>query len=441
MAGCLLRDDRLVEWALYGKSGFDYQLQRSLMATGMWYEESPVYHWYALRAHVQLLEAASRAGVPLYDHPRVRGMFEAPLRIVLPDGTVPPLNDSDSFPMAQQSWAYDIAYRRYGADEFAAWAVPRDSDYALLWGADDIVGAPSAAVPQSSNSRSEGLGILRNPENTVVAMLEYGPGLSGHVHPAKLNLAVYGLGGMFLIDPGRISYGNDLQKEWYTQTLAHNAIVVNEASQRRTRGSLRAFAASPAVVRAVCETAYTTTVLDRTILLHENLVFDLVRCSTKHRAVFDVPHHIKAAWLEPPSGAGADTLGTSEGYQHLRNIINVDRAPRLLGMVAPSGRELRVHVAATGALFSADAPGNPATERVPLLLQRHEGTTAVVATVFELEDPAFPLRTGEVTPFETDGAWGMEFGGVRLSAGAETVVEIGNQRWVIDRDGATLTAP
>jgi hypothetical protein len=110
-------------------------------------------------------------------------------------------------------------------------------------------------------------------------------------------------------------------------------------------------------------------------------------------------------------------------------------------MVAPSGQELRIHLAPPGAVFTADGSGNPATERVPLLLQRHEGTTAIVATVFELADPAYPHRTGEVTPFETDGAWGMEFGGVRLSAGAETVVEIGNQRWSIGRDGATLTAP
>jgi hypothetical protein len=72
---------------------------------------------------------------------------------------------------------------------------------------------------------------------------------------------------------------------------------------------------------------------------------------------------------------------------------------------------------------------------VPLLLERKDGTAAVFATVLELQDGAFPQRTSEIIVFDEGGAWGMEFDGIRLSAGSETAVELGGQRHLIGRQG------
>ena len=430
VAGCLLRDASVVKWALYGKSGFDFQMRRSLMATGMWYEESPIYHWYALRSHVFLLEAATHAGIPLYDRPKVRSMFEAPLRLVLPDGTMPPLNDSDRRSIREQSYFYDIAFRRYGDPEFRRWLEPRDSEWALLWGANNLPDPTPPPLIVSTNSASEGLGILRNSENTIVAMLEYGPGLSGHVHPAKLNLLLYGLGDILLVDPGRISYGNPLQNAWYTQTLAHNTVVVNRASQARTRGSLKAFAQRPAVVRASCDTAYAGTTMDRTILLHDNLVFDLVRCTSKRPALVDLPIHIAADFGDRAPGKPVQSLGNSAGYDHLTQIERHAERPKSFLGKTPGGR-IRVHLGGNAEVFTAVGPGNPADVRVPVILQRQEGAAIVFAAVYELIEPRDAERDGQVEVTDEGNSWSMAFDGIRLTAGPETVVETLSDRWVI----------
>lgn len=428
MAGCLLRDESMVALALHGKSGFHYQMRRSLMATGMWYEESPVYHWYALRAHVYLLEAVTRAGIPLYEHPKVRGMFDAPLRILLPDGTMPPLNDSDRASIDSQSAFYDIAFNRYGDAAYARWLHPRNSDWALLWGASTVPDPGPPPPAESTNSASEGLAILRNLDNTIVAMLEYGPALSGHAHPAKLNVLLYGLNEILLVDPGRISYGNPLHDEWYKQTLAHNTVVVNSASQARTGGRLRAFSSDPPLIRAFCDTAYPDVTLDRTLLLHENLVIDVVQCRAKRSATFDLPFHVNGDILGLAPGTPIESLGKSAGYQHLEAVERLESTPRSIDIAPPSGGVLRLHLADGGVTYRAAGRGNPANERVPVIIQRKEGPTVVFASAYEILAEGIAARDAMVEVTEQEGGCAITFGDVRLDLGDDTVVVLPSGR-------------
>lgn len=436
MAGCLLRDRSMVTWALHGKSGFLHQMRRSLMGTGMWYEESPIYHFYALRAHVYLLEAVARAGVPIYEHPRVRSMFEAPLRIVLPDGTLPPLNDSDRLHMQDYAHFYDIAYRRYGTSAFRRWAEPRESAWALLWGAETLPAVPPAPARASTNSASEGLAVLRSADEDTVAMLEYGPGLSGHVHPAKLNLLLYSLGDILLVDPGRISYGSPLQNEWYKQTLAHNSVVVNEGSQARTRGRLKSFSTEPPVIRAWSDSAYPGATIDRTLMLHENVLIDLVTCAADRASTFDLPLHVDGDLQGLSDGDAMESLGRSAGYQHLNRIIRHGNDVRTVDVVpANSSGRLRLHLPGNALIFSATGPGNPPGTQIPLLLQRQQGTMAAFAVAYEILKPGESPREVSVTLERQGDAWSAAFDTIRVTAGAETVVEVAGRRYVIGRHG------
>jgi oligo-alginate lyase len=432
MVGLLLRDEKLVKWAIDGQQGFNYQMRRSLMGTGMWYEESPIYHWYALRAHVYLLEGATRAGIPLYEHPKVRGMFEAPLRIALPDGTMPPINDSDRMPVDRA--ILEVAQRRFGGALFAPWLEPRDSEWALLWGVSNLPRDVAPRAARSSNSASEGLAVLRNPENSIVAMLEYGPGLSGHVQPAKLNLLLYAFDDIRLVDPGRISYGNPLHKQWYTQTVAHNTVAVNGRSQARTRGELRAFASEPAIIRAVSSTAYPDVMLDRTVLLHENLLLDVFRCQARRNSVFDLPLHLQGILEGLPEGVAGGPLGGSAGYQHLEGVVRYEQPLTALDLDTGAGR-IHLRFAGPSEFYTAAGPGNPPTERIPVVLQRQRGREALFITVYEMLDQHEEPRAGEIAVQTLAGGHAVSFAGIRLELGDGTTVET-DQRRIIGREGA-----
>jgi len=249
VTGYLLNEKRLVDRALNGQSGLLFQLEHSLMPSGLWYELAPIYHWYALNAYVYLFEGAERSGTACYGLPKVRAMFDAPPRSLLPDRTFAPLQDSDRLALSDDRWFYEVAFRRYREPRFASLAGPRPRDEALLHKSEDLpesralgleaaalalfLGAETLPEPpaplewRSSNDPGEGLAVLRGQENQTVLLLEYGPARAGHVQPAKLNIVLYAAGDIRLVDPGRAPYGHPLHQGWFRQTLAHNTVVVD----------------------------------------------------------------------------------------------------------------------------------------------------------------------------------------------------------------------
>jgi len=78
----------------------------------------------------QALEAASRAGMDLFAMPIVKRMFDAPLRQIYPDGTFPPLQDSDRSDIRESREFYEVAYARYKDAAYPPLIGKRDSEWA-----------------------------------------------------------------------------------------------------------------------------------------------------------------------------------------------------------------------------------------------------------------------------------------------------------------------
>jgi hypothetical protein len=424
--GLLLGDREYVDWSINGKNGLLYQLANgSVLASGMWYEESPSYHWYSLEALVYHLESTKRAGMDFYRLPIGRKLFEAPVRQLLPDFTFAPFHDSDRSPIASQRRYYELAYREYRDPLFAALTTPRDDAWSLFWGADDVSVDKAAIQFPTTNDESEGLAILRDAANETVLMLDYGPGSTGHNHPSKLNIVLYAGGDIRFADGGRLAYGNPMHNKWFTQTIAHNTVVVNGKTQNRTRGVLKAFASTPDfdVIRATCDTAYEGVTLDRTILRRGNVFLDIFQCAAETDSVFDLPLHVHGAMEGLGEGTPVESLGGEDGYPYLRDI-------RKLNALLPQfdidlGKGSRIHVT-TGDNSTDFAGARYATASLtdfdPFLLRRQEGKTALFMTAYEI------LRPGERAEisfgFTLQDIPSLSFSGLRLLAGDTTRVEL-----------------
>jgi hypothetical protein len=420
VAGCLLDDQALIDWAVRGREGFLFQLDRSLLETGLWYEGSPSYHWYALRAHLYLLESLARRGENLYGKPRVRAMFDAPLRQVYPDLSFPALNDSDRSSLLSMGMYYAIAWRRYSDLRYAEFARTVDHPWMLAWGA----AAPGTGKPAlrlvSSDEPSEGLAILRNAENSIAVMLDYGPGTSGHVHPAKLGLLLFAGGNERLVDPGRLPYGSPLHQGWFTQTVAHNTVVVNGRSQQRSGGERIQFEPRATVftLRAVLEPmlgqpqevanlltaldpgqpmafaaarsrqAYTGVTLERVVVLQGQTVLDIFLATSDAPATFDLPLHWRAKLAGLDGLTPAGPLGDADGYPHLRKVQAVaDPDRRFTADFGKKGR-IAVQVLDDAPLFLAEGLGVKAAETIPVVVRRQQGTRALFAAVYTVQQHA-----------------------------------------------------
>ena len=430
-AGFLLRDAELVGWAINGDNGFLLQMERSVRASGMWYEEAPSYHWYALSAHVYLMETAARAGMDLYGVPVVKKMFDAPMRQLFPDLTFPAFNDSTRHSIMGQRRLYEVAYRRFKAPEYVPLLDPRDSPEALFWGAESVPAATEKLVLTSSNAESEGLAILRDAAGEVAVFLDYARGEAGHSHPARLGVILYAHGDERLVDPGRLPYGNPMHREWYTQTIAHNTIVVGEKSQKKAPAELRAFAAGDkfSLVRAMSDEVYEDVLLDRTVCLFDDVVIDIVRCEAAGPQTFDLPLHFRGELSGLPDGTPLEQIADEPGYRVLKDVRRLDEPPAAFDVETGPQQRINVQVFDSSEVFLATGFGASMTVSIPMVMRRQRGESAVFVTVFQIcsegEQPK-PVSTQQ-----DQGTTTVRLDEAEIMVGAETIVTIGNERHVV----------
>lgn len=442
-AGFVLRDDNLVEWAVNGPSGFVNQMNNAVLGTGSWYEESPTYHWVALRGLVYLMEAAARSGVDLYAHPNVKKMFDAPVRLLFPDLTFPAINDSDRSSISEARALYEVAFRRYGDPQYAALLAPRNTTWGLFWGGAPL---PEGDIPEfrpgTSNAQAEGLAILRDASNETALYLDYGGKKSDHVQLAKLGIILFAQGDERFVDPGRLAYGNPLHTGWFRETIAHNAVVVGKRSQSPAAARLLAFLDTDDfdLVRAQCDEAYESTLLDRTLVMTGNLALDIVQCHAAQQTAIDLPYHLRGTLAGLPEAASCDPLGTEGGYKLLEDAKRFAEPVASFLIEADGGRTLRVSFPdSQGEFYLAQGLGPGARERLPMLLRRQQVRDAVFVAAYEwfTGDPP-PARTVSI---ESKAGVIVKVDDWSLELIGDTVLRRNGQRAYLGPDGVTGSRP
>ena len=320
--GFALEDQALIAKALDDpKGGFRFQMRQSVLPDGVWYEGAWGYHFYALDPLCQLAEMAARGGLDLYAELPLRRMFDTPLRLALPDWSLPNFSDSGNVSLASYQRLYEIAYARYG-DPLLAGLLgrqPRGRE-ALFWGAETL---PETAPPALASILLEDSGnaVLRAALSDHYLALKFGPHGGGHGHYDKLNLISYARGGIMAVDPGTQSYAATTHSTWDKVTVAHNTVVVDEQTQAEATGHVHAFAALPSVsaVRASAGSAYKQAALARTLILTPEYILDLFEARSndgaEHR--FDWVYHNFGQLSTPLSLAPYSGFPNTNGYQHL----------------------------------------------------------------------------------------------------------------------------
>lgn len=187
-----------------------------------------------------------------------------------------------------------------------------------------------------------GFAVLRSDATDVNATalnFAFGPYGSGHDHPDRLHVSIYGLGGVLCPDAGSWGYSNPMHLTWANQTIAHNTVTVDELSQwpqgksdgiwaserdnRESFGVLRCFYSGRRLkaVRATCDTAYPGVTLDRTLCLVSPYVLDVFRVRSADAHTYDYALHVKgAASAATPLAALESNPFQARGYSHLTQV-------------------------------------------------------------------------------------------------------------------------
>jgi len=393
--GFCLGDEDLARRSLDRWSGLRYQLNHSVTSDGFWWEGALSYHFHALDAITWTLLAAENSGIELWEAPRVKALFDAPLRVVLPDGRLPPLNDSYPDPISRYGDIYRLAASRYGESgsyRSVLDATKRRGPMALL-------AAPSReAVPNVDDASTQvddcvGLGVVAlrpaQGQDASIALLKYGPHGGGHGHFDKLSLLFFTGGESVLRDPGTTMYGSPLSSEWFKQTIAHNTVSVDMKSQDPTRGRVLARVEGAGVVggSVKCADAYPGVTMRRTTLLAGDALVDVFDLSSDTAHTYDyalqLSGELSAGFVTTPiENLGSDAFG----YQHLSDAQQARVPSTTFTVTNATGRqtlELKLYADPPGVAYLTTGfdtgSGSHIAERQPtraptLVLRTHAQT-------------------------------------------------------------------
>ncbi|MCC6145088.1 MAG: heparinase II/III family protein, partial [Candidatus Hydrogenedentes bacterium] len=193
-----------------------------------------------------------------------------------------------------------------------------------------------------------------------------------------------------------IAYGHPLYTRWYATTLAHNTVVVNQQSQRTTSGELIHFSTDAWGGQSAgrCDTAYRGVVLERWVILHENVLADVFRCHAANASTFDYPLHFVGGFTNLPAAERSGPLGVEDGYDQLNDVLRFTEPPSQFTVRTGPLSHLDVRVLTPGHdTYIAQGFGATPRDMTPMLILRSRGTDAVFATATQfLEDKQDPVE-------------------------------------------------
>ncbi|MCX7048803.1 MAG: alginate lyase family protein [Candidatus Sumerlaeota bacterium] len=394
MTGAVTGDQNLID---LGAADLRELILHGIGSDGMWGEGAIGYQFFAISALVPGLETAARQGIDLWSFAdcRAKMLYDSPLRYAYPDGSAPGLHDSGRARFGDWStMSYDYAWLRYGdpAYAFLVNASPRQLHFSQAVYFPTRVYEP---LPEPKATRfgstvfgNLGYAILRN--DSVYALMDYGPHGGVHGHLDKLNLVLFaqgdgGRGDEIGGEPLMHRYEDPLHDEWTKQTIAHNSLAIDESSQVATDGKLLIFEDTPElkIMRAESAGAYAGAVVDRTVVVTADAVLDIYhgRSATSHTWDRTFRYHGSLAAF-PKDSATAQPLGGRDGYQHIKVLSRQPAAQMWQGAWQTKVGEFLVSL--TG------APGQEiilgaGPDHEQMALARQKGARADYAAVYQMK--------------------------------------------------------
>ena len=446
-AGRVLHDDGMSSRAAHGSSGLTFLLSHALFADGSWYEGEN-YHVFAHRGlwYGVMMAERARLEVPPALVARFDAGFALPFRTALPDMTMLARRDSQ-YAVSLRQWRFaelcelglarrddaelkaalarlyapDVERRDTGRSRssaeaerhYPATALTRaDLGWRSLLHAKPELPPLERSLARSILLPNQGLATIRRDSGDVLVALDYGESGGGHGHPDRLNLVVAKGTTRWLDDPGTGSYV-DRSLHWYRSTLAHNAPLVDRASQHRVRGVASGYddRGGAGWVAARADDIAPGVTLERAVMVMPDYLIDELSWQADGRQHIALPIHIEgeigeaewsAAVLDGAGGLedGFDFVHDAERWLPHQWPVRVrairDGAAADLWLVAPRDT----------VIWRAVAPGPPGRPERSFLMLESTLARGSFATVLSWAEGVrhVELRDGAYVVHHRDGA-------------------------------------
>jgi len=208
-------------WKSYAMDRLVQELDAQVHPDGFQVELSTGYHQVVVRNYQWLMDVCDAYDEPVPEafHRGLERMHDANIRMMMPDGRLPDVNDGGWLEVAPLMERAVEAYP--GRDEFR-WAHSRGRE-----------GRP----PQETSVAFDNAGyyVMRTgwEPDAVWALFDGGPFGYGHQHEDKLNVLLHAYGRLLLTEGGNYAYDDSEMRRYVLSTRAHNTIRVDGQDQNR----------------------------------------------------------------------------------------------------------------------------------------------------------------------------------------------------------------
>ncbi|MFZ3518400.1 heparinase II/III family protein [Vibrio harveyi] len=462
ICGLAIGKPEYLEMSVYGQDrddtgGFLTQISQ-LFAPSGYYMEGPYYHRYAIRPTCVFAEVVHRhmPEVDIYNYKDkvIGNTVQAMLATAYPNGEFPALNDASrtmSITDMGVQVAVSVYSKHYGLDDNilgmakiqnAVWMHPCGLELSQAYDkaiADREIGIPfwpSVELNEGPTGNNGAQGFIRMQDKTgdvSQLVMNYGQHGMGHGNFDTLGITFFNRGQEVLREYGFCRWVNvepkfggrylDENKSYARQTIAHNAVTIDEQCQNgfdvdradSVHGLPHFFKVEGTEINGMSAFAndhYPNTDMQRSVFmlnldeLEAPLLLDLYRIEGEGEHQYDYSHQydgqIVRTNFDYQSFGELNTLGDNFGYQHLWKVAS----GKVQDMVLVSWLQNSTYYTWLGTSSSA----------------KQNGDNEVIFTRTGANDPSFNLRSepafilrskGESTLFasvlETHGYFNEEF--------------------------------
>lgn len=210
------------QWLNQAVESLEEELDRQIYPDGFQYELTTNYHEVVINNYQRFIEVAYKFGktVPETLLDKLSRACELDVKLMMPDGTTPDLNDGCK---RSVKGSYEIRKRILPKDAIAKWLTEGDE-----------TGKPaytSVAMPWS------GFAAFRtgwNVDDTWVLM-DAAPFGKAHQHEDKLSVLLYWNGKLLLTEGGNYAYDESEMRRYVLSTRSHNTVRVDGQDQNRRK--------------------------------------------------------------------------------------------------------------------------------------------------------------------------------------------------------------
>ena len=409
VAGLILGDESLIDFAVYKPYGLLYQLEHGMLEDGIWFECSLAYHYYALQNFYGYEKFAVNTKHSHISHPNYSKMVHAALNFLKPDNTFPLINDSmHSHTSLNHYSLYEFSYKMFGTPQLL-WALnevyktqPRDSVEAFFYGVDTLSPAPALALQDYHTPTGSGVTIMRG-KNGQYLLARHSPFGGEHDHYDRLGVSFYYNNVPVAADFGTTGYGAKYHYAYFKNTATHNTVVIDGKNHAPSAAKVLEYRKTDDETFldmavwweetypmpdsfTICqwsEEAYKGVSMRRRILKTDDFWLDLFQVDGAGGKTIDWVMHFSGQQTQAAANQPAQPLFDFEPWVYLKDVRQVQPdAPVVCSGYRCESVSTAVYTLMNGqTVFYAQGVNNPTNETAEFLVQRSHSDHALFANV------------------------------------------------------------